>query len=253
MIAELYNRKTGCAKGRGGSQHLTAPDAGMIAASAIVGGTIPIAVGAAMGFKMRGEKRVAVAFFGDAACEEGVFYESMNFAALKKLPVIFVCENNFYAAQSHISARQAITTNIYLRGEIFSIPGFRVKGNDVRAVYSQTEKAVKKARMGEGPTLMECETYRLLEHVGPNDDFSLGYRTEEEVETWGDQCPIKNAENLLKQILSEYTRKGAKEIFMFDDKIEIKKIIFQREIEEAVEFAKQSLLPDEKDLISDVY
>jgi pyruvate dehydrogenase E1 component alpha subunit len=254
MLAEIYCKKTGCGKGRGGSQHLTAYEAGMIAASAIVGGTIPIAVGAAMGFKMRGENRIAVVFFGDSACEEGVFYESLNFSALKKLPIIFVCENNFYATQSHISARQAIPTNIYRRGEIFGIPGFKLDGNDVIDIYLQAGEAIKKARFGDGPALLECATYRWLEHVGPNDDTCLGYRSRDEVEAWKKKCPVKKAEELLKyKCLTGQSPEIDKEMLKLADEIHVKKIIIQQEIRDAVDFAKQSFLPNKEDLISDVY
>ncbi|MDP2932326.1 MAG: thiamine pyrophosphate-dependent dehydrogenase E1 component subunit alpha, partial [Chloroflexota bacterium] len=155
LFAELYGKKTGCTGGKGGSMHFADESVGMMGTSAIVGASIPLAVGAALAFSMKGNDRVAVAFFGDAGVEQGVFHESLNFAALRRLPVLFACENNQYATQTHIAKRQALD-NIYQRGEIYGIPGERVDGNDVLAVYQAAQRAVERGRRGEGPTLLEC-------------------------------------------------------------------------------------------------
>ncbi len=153
MIAELFGKAAGCSAGKGGSMHLAAPDRGMMGASALVGGTIPLAVGSALDAHLRGIARVSVAFFGDGGSEEGVFYESLNFSALKKLPVIFVCENNLYATYSHQSTRQA-RSEIHTRGETFGVPGKFVDGNDVEAVWNAAKEASNRARQGHGPTVL---------------------------------------------------------------------------------------------------
>ena len=193
MIAELYGKKTGCASGFGGSMHLVDKSVGFLGASAIVGGSIPLAVGAALAFSMSKEPRVAIAYFGDGATEEGVFYESMNFATLKKLPVIFVCENNFVATASPLMARKPID-NIFQHGTIFGIPGFRVNGNDVFEMYDASKNAVSNARNGNGPSLIEARTFRIMGHVGPEIDKTSGNRTSEEWNQWRNNCPIKKFE-----------------------------------------------------------
>jgi pyruvate dehydrogenase E1 component alpha subunit len=241
MLAELYGKRTGCAKGKGGSMHLVAYEVGFLGTSALVAGCISLAVGAALGSVMQRNNRVAVVFFGDAATEEGVFHESLNFASLKKLPVIFVCENNFYAVHSHLSARQA-SDNIYKRAEAHDMPGVRVDGNDVIAVFDAAQEATKRARAGEGPTLIECRTYRWKEHVGPYFDYDLGYRSKEELDEWIERCPLRRYEEFLlnHHIMSELEMNQIAE--QIDD-----------EIEEAVLFAKNSPFPDASELITDVY
>lgn len=198
MIAELYGKKTGCAGGLGGSMHLIDQSVGMLGASAIVGGSIPLAVGAALSFKMDGAPHVAVAYFGDGACEEGVFHESLNFAALHKLPVIFACENNFTATASPLSARRPID-NIHEHGRVFGIPGIRVDGNDVGEVYNAAYRAVARAREGLGPTLIEARTFRMMRHVGPQVDKTTGVRTPEMWEEWQKKCPVRRFEDTCLQ------------------------------------------------------
>ncbi len=195
MIAELYGKKTGCASGLGGSMHLIDERVGMLGASAIVGGSIPLAVGAALKFKLDRLPHVAVAFFGDGACEEGVFHESMNFAALHKLPVLFACENNFAATASPLDARRPID-NIFEHGNVFGVPGTRVDGNNLPEVYQAAQEAVDRARAGGGPSLIEARTYRWMKHVGPEEDKTSGSRTPEEWEQWQKKCPIKQFETL---------------------------------------------------------
>ncbi len=190
MMAELFGRETGCSRGWGGSMHLIDLGAGVLGTSAIVAGTISHAAGAALTFRMRARDSVAVAIFGDGATEEGVFHETMNFAALRKLPVIFVCENNLYATNTHIRERQG-QTEIYRHAERFGMVGFQADGNDVSAVYAQAAVAVARARRGEGPTLLEFHTYRLFEHCGVNEDTDLGYRTSEEVASWRARGPLE--------------------------------------------------------------
>ncbi len=241
MIAELYGKKTGCTGGKGGSMHLTDESVGMMGTSAIVGASIPLAVGAALAFTMQGSDRMAVAFFGDAGVEQGVFHESLNFAALRRLPVVFVCENNFYSTQTPIAKRQPLD-NIYKRGEIYGIPGERIDGNDVLAVYSAAHQAVQRCRHGEGPTLLECRTYRWREHVGPNYDYDLGYRTKDEVDEWMARCPV---EGWRKQLLE------AKIATEADLRLVASKI--DKEVESAFECAKAAPIPDEAALLDNVY
>lgn len=208
LAAELYGKIDGCSKGRGGSMHVVDVKRGLMGSSSIVSGGVPIAVGAALGFKLQRKDFVSVAFFGDGASDEGVIYESMSFAGLKKLPIIFVVENNGYATASTQMARQPLD-NIYERGIIFGISGCKVDGNDVVEVKAVADRCIAKARSGEGPSLVECTTYRWKGHVGPHED--TGYRTVEEITKWKNQCPLKVMEtkhdvkpdNLLKKKMQE--------------------------------------------------
>ena len=193
MVAELYGRETGCARGRGGSVHLNDPDAGFIAASAILGQTMAAAVGSALAFRMDGLDRVAVTFFGDGTVEEGIFHESLNFAVVKRLPVLFACENNGYSTHTRLGVRQPANVSIHARAASYGMPSACVDGNDVFAVSSAAREAVERARRGEGPSFLECITYRWREHVGPLWDYDKGYRTKAEVDEWIARCPIKRA------------------------------------------------------------
>lgn len=241
LMAEIYCKKTGCSKGKGGSMHVASPDVGLPGSSAIVGGTIPIAAGAALAFSMQNKNTVSVAFFGDGAPHEGVFYETLNFASLKKLPVIFVCENNLYCTHLRISATLA-DTSIYKKAEAFGMRGIRIDGNNVMEVYSVAKKTIQDARSGKGPTLIEAMTYRWRGHVGPYDDLDKGLRSKEELDHWMNRCPIKMLEKYLLQrgIMSEHKRD------------QINKAV-SKEVEDAVKFAKESPYPDESDLLSDVF
>lgn len=192
MIAELYGRATGCCGGKGGSMHLVDLEVGFLGAVPIVGSTIPVAVGAAFGARMRGEDRVAVVFLGDAAVEEGVTHESLSFAALESVPVVFVCENNLYSVQTPLSARQPDRA-IHTIAAAHAVPHDQVHGEHVEAVHALAKGAVERARAGEGPTFLEVLTYRYLEHVGPYEDVELGYRTQAEVDAWRARDPIARA------------------------------------------------------------
>ena len=193
LVAELYGRESGCSAGRGGSVHLTARDVGFIVSSAILGETVAVATGSALAFKMDGQRHVAVSFFGEAACEEGVFYESINYAAVHALPILYVCENNLYSTESPLAVRQPAGTDLCERVRAFKIPSERVDGNDVLAVHEATARRLAELRAGRGPLFLECMTYRWLEHVGPNFDLELGrtYRTEAELHEWMQRCPVK--------------------------------------------------------------
>ena len=193
MVAELYGRETGCARGRGGSVHLNDADAGFIAASAILGQTMATAVGSALAFHMDGLDRVAVTFFGDGTVEEGIFHESLNFAVVKQLPVLFVCENNGYSTHTPLSVRQPASVPIHVRARSYGMPSAHVDGNDVFAVFAAARDAVEATRRGDGPSFLECSTYRWREHVGPLWDYDQGYRTKAEVDEWIARCPIARA------------------------------------------------------------
>jgi pyruvate dehydrogenase E1 component alpha subunit len=197
MVAEIYNKETGCAGGTGGSMHLNSPADNMFA-TAIVGGGIPVATGMALAAKMRKTKDVAVAFFGDGAAEEGSLYESMNFAALKKLPVVFFCENNLYAVEAPIrntKANPRLADIAWPHG----IWTRSIDGNNVLDVYDTARQAIARARLGEGPGFIEALTYRWVEHVGPHFDHEKGWRSRREVEQWMQRCPVAALGRSLRQ------------------------------------------------------
>lgn len=232
MVAELYNRETGCSRGRGGSMHLVDISAGLPGSSSIVGGAVPIATGAALASVLKKDGAVSVSFFGDAAVEEGVVYESVNFALLKKLPVIFVCENNLYSVYSSLHKRQP-HHEIYRRFTGMSIPSYRVDGNNVIEVYRTAREAIKLARAGGGPSFIECQTYRLRDHHGTGSGVEVGYRTQEEVDEWVERCPVRNFEVFLLErgVLT---------------KAQVGKITsaVNLEVEEAFKFAQESPFPE---------
>jgi acetoin:2,6-dichlorophenolindophenol oxidoreductase subunit alpha len=240
LMAELYAKATGCSKGRGGSMHIVAPEVGILGTVPLVGGTIPLAVGAGLASKLRGDRRVSVSFFGDGATEEGHFHESMNLAALYRLPVIFVCENNFYSSHMSLSERR-VQDNICEAGKFHGMPGMRVDGNDVVAVYQAALEAVARARSGDGPTLLECRTYRWRGHVGPAWDLDVGVRRREELKEWMARDPVARA----RARLMEYGVRA-------DEFEQIERDI-RAEIEEAVIFARESPYPDESELASYVF
>jgi len=242
MMAEFYGKVTGCSKGKGGSMHLVDFSVGFLGATPVVGSTIPIAVGVAMGTVMRGGQQVTVVFFGDAAVEEGVFHESVNFAMLKKLPVVFVCENNFYSVYSHISIRQPKDREIFELSKGHGIESYQGDGNDAIQVYNLAERAICKARQGGGPTFLEFKTYRWREHCGPNYDNQLGYRTENEFQAWRQRCPI---ERLEKHLL--------KEGILCNQDIDRMVSRLKAEVEDAVVFAKVSPFPEEHLILEHIF
>jgi pyruvate dehydrogenase E1 component alpha subunit len=196
MLAELHGKKIGCAGGKGGSMHLFDLDAGLIAAVPIVGSTLPIGVGVAFGMKRTERRGIVVIFFGDGATEEGVFAESLDFAALKSLPVLFVCENNQYSVYTHLQDRQFKGRSIVEIGKAHGVQGQEGDGNNILEVLSNAKKAIEIVRSGT-PYLLEFNTYRWLEHCGPNWDDHLGYRKEGELDHWMERCPIKSYEDYL--------------------------------------------------------
>ncbi|MBX7235006.1 MAG: thiamine pyrophosphate-dependent dehydrogenase E1 component subunit alpha [Caldilineales bacterium] len=186
IMAELFAKDTGCCRGKGGSMHVGDVNVGMFPAIAIVGGGIPIAAGAALASKRLGNGRVAVSFFGEGASNEGAFHETLNMAAIWQLPVVFVCENNLYAASTPVSWVFKVE-DVASRASAYGIPGEIVDGNDVLAVYEAAGRAVERARSGGGPTLLECKTYRL---VGHSRSDPRTYRTKEEEADWAGRDPL---------------------------------------------------------------
>lgn len=199
LFAEVLGKETGCSGGRGGSMHLLAKEVGILGTIPIVAGTVPLAAGAALAAKMRGTGEVAVAFFGDGAMEEGHVHETLNLAALYKLPLLFVCENNLYSSHLHFEERRA-SDNLYRAGEFHSVPGERVDGNDVTAVFDAAWRAVERARSGEGPTLLECRTFRWRGHVGASTDIDVGVRRRGELPDWLARDPIARTERELTHV-----------------------------------------------------
>ena len=242
MIAELYGKQTGTAHGRGGSVHLSAPEVGFIASSAILGQTMAVATGSAWAFTMDGSRRVAVCFFGDGAIEEGIFHETLNFASLKRLPVIFVCENNGYSTHTPLEVRQPKGAAIWERAGGYQIASRFADGNDVFAVRHAAEAAVAWTRSGNGPYFLEFRTYRWREHVGPNWDYDAGYRNKTEVDAWIERCPIKAATaSVLAAGVST------------EDVIERWQHDIQREVDTAVDAAKAAPFPFVEHLMDGTY
>jgi pyruvate dehydrogenase E1 component alpha subunit len=244
MMAEIFCRETGCSKGRGGSMHLVDPENGILGTAPIVAGTISLALGAALASSIRNDKRVTVSFFGDGATGEGVLYESINFAALKKLPLIFACENNLYSTHMPLDECRP-RNNIYETGKAFCIKSIRVDGNDVIKVFNAAQNAVKACRKREGPVFIEFMTYRMRGHVGPDDNIQgkhTDIRPAEEVEKWRKKDPI----NKLKRFL--YQNK-----IMNEDQFDRIQKQVEKEVTEAIKFARQSPHPKKRELRKHVF
>jgi len=241
LMAELLARKTGVCSGKGGSMHLADFSVGRLGETSIVGSGIPVAAGAALGAKMQGLDRVSLCFFGDGASNEGTFHEGINMAANWKLPVIFLCENNGYAVSTPIGTTAAVE-NIADRAAGYGIPGVVVDGQDVLAVYEVVSEAVRRARAGEGPTLVEAKTYRYLDHAA-NMGRDLGYRTDDEVAQWrATRDPIALFD---KRITTDMGIKEA-DLRQIDDEV-------LKEVDAALDFARSSPFPDAREAFSDVY
>jgi pyruvate dehydrogenase E1 component alpha subunit len=238
IMAEILGKKTGYCKGKGGSMHIADFNVGMLGATAVVGAGLPIAVGAGLSIKLKGTKNVVACFFGDGASNQGTFHEAINMAAVWKLPVIFVCENNVYAMGTRQS-KVMLVENIADRAIAYGILGVAVDGNNVLAVYEAAQKAVQRARKGEGPTLIECKTYR---HKGHSRIDPAKYRPKEEVEEWLSKDPIKRFKEKLLQtnvLLEAEIQQIEKEALT--------------ETEEAVKFATESPHPSPEEALEDVY
>lgn len=241
MVAELYGRSTGCCGGRGGSMHMIDLDAGFMGATPIVGGTVPLAVGAAWAAALKGEEKVSVVFFGDGCFEEGVVHESLNFAALHRLPIVFVCENNGFSVYTRLTERQP-DRPIYRLADAHGMVAYSGDGNDVEAVQEAADAAIKLARQGNGPQFIEMHTYRWREHCGPDFDNHLNYRSEAEIEKGLKDCPIARFTDKLKQTIPTI---GA-EIERFEAEI-------SEEIASAFDFAISSCVPTIEDARTKIY
>jgi TPP-dependent pyruvate/acetoin dehydrogenase alpha subunit len=235
MVAELYGKETGCTHGKGGSMHLIAPEQGMMGASAVVGTTIANAVGYAYAVRYQRRNAVVASFFGDGATEEGVFAESLNFAVLKKLPILFVCENNGYAIHTPQHRRQG-TLDVCERARAYGLPAERLDGCDLPGLVDRAREVVARIRGGEGPAFFEITTYRLREHVGPGFDYHLGYRTEAEADPWkaSDALP-----RMAQRVPPAERARLEREV--------------EEEIADAFAFAEASPFPAATELTSDVY
>ncbi len=240
MMAELFGRRTGYCKGKGGSMHIADIDLYHLGANGIVGEGLPIAAGAALAIKnILHTDQVVMCFFGDGALNIGAFHEALNLAGLWKLPVVFICENNSYAISMHVN-RACAVEDIAKRAESYDMPGVTADGMDVLEVNEQVDLAVKRAREGQGPSLVVCQTYRFLGH-GRNPDCST-YRTKEEEQQWKQRCPIEVFRDRLIQ----------KNILTQND-VETIEADIVRSIDEAVDFAEASPYPAAEDLEVDIY
>jgi acetoin:2,6-dichlorophenolindophenol oxidoreductase subunit alpha len=240
LMAELLGRKTGVCQGKGGSMHLADFSVGSLGETSIVGSGIPVAAGAGLGAKIRGTDQVSLCFFGDGASNEGTFHEGINMASNWKLPVIFLCENNGYAVSTPISTTAAVA-NIADRAAAYAIPGVVVDGQDIIAVYEVVTEAVRRARAGEGPTLVEAKTYRYLDHAA-NLGRDLGYRTDDEIEAWRQRDPI----TLFAKRMTTDFKIAAAELAEIDDEI-------AKEVNHSLDFARNSPFPDATEAFANVY
>jgi pyruvate dehydrogenase E1 component alpha subunit len=241
MMAELYGKKTGYCKGKGGSMHIADMEIGILGANGIAGGGLPIAVGAGWSARWRGTDQVAVCFFGDDSSNNGTFHESLNLASLHKLPVVFVCENNMYGISTCQAKHQPIS-DIAIRSTSYNMQGVVVDGNDVLEVHQAAFKAVERARAGEGPTLIECKTYRWRGHHEGDPNQGARYRTKDEINEWKEKCPIEQyGKKLLKE--KKATRKKLTEI----------ENAIRTEIDAAVDFARKSDFPGVDEMFKDVF
>jgi TPP-dependent pyruvate/acetoin dehydrogenase alpha subunit len=227
MLAEIYGKKTGCSQGKGGSMHLIDRAVGFMGTSPIVGNSIPLGVGLALSLKLQKSKALAVVFVGEGATEEGVFYESVNFAVLKKLPVLFVCENNLYSVYSPLSVRQPAGRSIAEMTKAMGCNVATADGNDALATHALLADVCAKIRAGEGPYFVELSTYRWREHCGPFFDNDIGYRTPEEFEAWKARDPIARLEPSLAP-----------------ERVSAASAAIAQEIEEAFAYAEASPFPE---------
>jgi len=234
MIAELYGKVTGCAKGKGGSMHLIDVSHGIMGSSAVVGTTLPNAAGYAYALRRKKSDAIVTVFFGDGATDEGVFYETLNFAALKRLPLLFICENNSYAIHTHQTKRHS-QPNIAQRSAAMGVPA-EVLPDDIDIVREKISSAIDRIRSGKsGPLLFECMTYRWKEHVGPGEDYHLGYRTKEDAAKWIENDQVRR----VGMRLDDSTR------------AEIEASV-EKEVADAFAFAEKSEFPDPAELWTDM-
>jgi len=241
MMAELFGKKDGYCKGKGGSMHIADMQIGMLGAMGIVGSGGPIAVGAALAAKKRKSGQVVICFFGDAATNTGAFHESANFASLYRLPVVFVCENNLYGISVSMK-RHTRVKHIADRAAGYNMPGVTVDGNDVLKVYGAVGKAVEAARKGKGPTLVECMTYRFRGHFEGDPNLGERYRTKKEMEQWMAKCPIKR----FKKTILDRKWASKKELEKMENDV-------RQEVEDAMAYANASPFPEGEETLEDVF
>jgi pyruvate dehydrogenase E1 component alpha subunit len=238
MMAELYGKESGYCKGKGGSMHIADREKGILGANGIVGAGQNIAVGAALSAQYRGTEQVCVCFFGDASTNQGTFHESMNLASIWKLPLIFVCENNYYGISMSQARHQAIK-DIADRGAAYGVPGIAVDGNDVLAVYEVAKEAVDRARKGLGPTLIECKTYR---HRGHFEGDPATYKPEQEQAAW-----------LAKDPLPRFVKFLTENKILSEDEIKALDAEISKELAGAIKFAEESPYPAVEKTVEDIY
>jgi TPP-dependent pyruvate/acetoin dehydrogenase alpha subunit len=242
MIAEIYGKVTGCCRGRGGSMHLTDAMAGFVGSTAIVGNSLPIGVGLALAQQLKKSNKISAIFFGDGCTEEGVFYESVNFAIVRKLPVLFVCENNLYSVYSPLKVRQPESREIHQMAAALGLPSAVADGNDVEAAFDAVQFALRHIRSGLGPFFIELTTYRWLEHCGPNFDNHIGYRSEEEFKTWAAKDPIATYSKILLS-------RG----WITPAALDEMRLSIDAEVLSAFEFAESSAFPLAEEAFSGLY
>ena len=242
MIAEIYGKVTGCSRGKGGSMHLVDEAVGFMGSTAIVGGTVPVGVGLALSRVIAAKGEIVCIFMGDAVMETGVFYESANFAAVHRLPVLFVCENNLYSVYSPLEVRQPTGRSLAHTAAAMGLTAVSGDGNDVLASYELIKAAADRARSGQGPQFVELATYRWREHCGPNYDNAIGYRSEEEFEAWKALDPIARLTNSLLQDRT-----------IDPSWIEALTRNIRAEVDEAFDFAEASAFPPASDAFTDLY
>jgi len=238
MFSEFLGKRSGYCKGKGGKVHLCHREIGNMGFRGVQGGFFPLTTGVAFSNKYRGTDNVAVCFFGDGASNQGTFFESLNLASLHKLPIVFVCANNQWSISTHIKD-QMLIENIADRAPAFSLPGVIIDGNDIEEVYEVAGEAIKRARQGGGPTLIEAKTYRMRGHQEAD---LQRYRTKEEVEKWKERDPLKT-----------FTEKCLERKVIDEQEIEKLRVGMIKEIEEALEFAKKAPYPGPEELLTDVY
>jgi TPP-dependent pyruvate/acetoin dehydrogenase alpha subunit len=242
MICEIYGKVGGVANGKSGSMHLFDLKKNVIASIPIVGSSIPIATGYAFSKKIKKQNDITVVFFGDGATEEGVFFESIDFASLKNLNILFVCENNFYSVYSNLKNRQSKKRSLLKIVSGMGIKAEKIDGNDVVKIYEKTKKIITKMRKKSNPHFLLLDTFRLLEHCGPNNDDDLNYRQKQEIKFWSNNCPIKNLEKkiLNKKIINKRYIKN----YLDKTNLKIKKIFDK---------AKKNPFPDKRETFKDIY
>lgn len=241
LLAEIFCRDSGCSSGHGGSMHVIDPEVGFLGSSAIVAGTIPEAVGAGLAARMNGRGQVAVAFFGDGATDEGVFYESLNMAALYEFPVLFICENNLFSTHLPLFKRQR-NVDLYQKMRGFGISAERVDGNNAVEVFMAAQRMAEAARTAKAPSFLECMTYRWRAHVGPEHDIDIGFRRREDIDHWKARCPIE----ALKKQLTAAGQLDASAFAALDLRV-------RNEVDDAVAFARSSKFPDACTLTTGLY